>query len=488
MDAGRLCPIVVDPVYPGDTIQLSTHMLCRLSTPIKPLMANQWVDVHWFFAPNRILFDDWEKLQGAQDNPGDSINFILPTIEIEGGGMVNNYQTVADYMGIPPEAVDKVVQSLPFRMYNMTWNQHYRDQNINDSIFSDTGTGPDFESNFPLQYRAKQPDMFTKALGSPQKGPDVTFPLAGIVPIIPAGDATPTFRDGPGAATDNVMYNESSGNNTWDVATASTQIMEWDDPKLEGELDTGTNVKLSVMREAFTLQHILELDQRVGTRYTEQLLGRWGIVSSDQSLQRVQYIGGGSTPMNIIPVQNTSNASSGNVGELSSYALAEGSNASLTFSAEEHGILMAICSIRTEQVYQHGIDRFWSYSSRYDFMMPELTGLGEQAILNEELYCDGSAADKLTFGFTARYDELRYNHSKVMGVMRSSHPLTLDVYHLAQYMLSLPTLSPDFIREDPPVGRITEVASQPHYQCDMWINWRQTRVLPSHGVPGIGRL
>lgn len=499
IDAGLLYPFHVDEVLPGDTFQVKAAMFGRLATPLQAFMDNLYLDTFWFFVPHRLVWDNWEKFQGQQVDPDDSIDFTIPQLVV-GGGSTSGANKLADYFGIPTQAISESVSALPFRAYNKIYNDHFRDQNLQVSVREDTGDAASTEGFHLLKKRGKRKDYITGGLPWPQKGDAVLLPIGDSAPvtmtddaIIGIGDKIPRFTGG-GLVDDSLRMTGSSPNVNWEFSATSADDAEWGVTQLgitdstgTADLSAATGIPLADFRQAIAIQHVLELDARTGTRYVESLLGRWGVTSPDFRLQRAEYLGGGSQNISVIPVPVTSDAEGGLVGDTGAYGVSAGQNG-FTHSFTEHGTLIGLVSIRADLMYYQGLHRMWSRLTRYDFAEPELCHLSEQAVLNKEVYVSNDANDDLVFAYQERFSEYKYGNSMCTGIMRPNHPQSLDIWHLAQVFATLPVLDDTFISENPPIDRVIAVPSEPHFKLDAFISNQCTRVMPVFNTPGLDRL
>ena len=492
-DADYLIPVFVDDVVPGDTFNCKMNFFARLATPLYPIMDNLYLDSFFFFVPYRLIWDNWEKMHGAQDNPADSIDFTVPAIDVDTASTGHTLGSIYDYMALPHVGDVATINFseinvLPFRAYNLIWKEWFRDENLQDSVTVDTDNGPDTEEQYTLLKRGKRHDYFTSCLPWPQKGDAVDLPVGGMAPLEGIAVSTQTASSSSGT-----VY-ETMGSTSYPWYQSSTVFRaEYPDssdlPEFWANLDLATGGTVNDLRLAFQTQRLLERDARSGTRYNELILAHFGVTVPDFRVQRPEFLGGGSTPININPVAQTSGqptpAADDKLGQLAAIGSASGQHG-FTKSFVEHGVIIGLVNVRGDITYSQGLDRYWSKSTRYDFYYPVLAQIGEQTVLNSEIYYQNAAADDTVFGYQERYSEYRYKPSKVTSLFRPNAAGTLAAWHLSEDFTSLPTLGDTFIQSNvgTPLDRAIAVPAEPHIIFDSYFNLQCARPMPLFGVPG----
>jgi hypothetical protein len=480
-DANYLIPVLVDEVLPGDTFKLETTNFCRLATPIKPSMDNLFLDVHYFFVPNRLVWDNWERFMGAQDNPGDSTDYLVPTITQAYTSETDHLNTIWDYMGSPFPGDGKSVKlnELPLRAYNLIWNEWFRDQNLQDSAEVPKGDAAGTVV-FTLLKRGKRHDYFTSALPFPQKGEPVGLSLSGDAPVVYKDDDDGTERTINRVFTGGTNDIERIQVNPDYPADANILVSQ------AALLDNVTAVTINQLRQAFQLQKFLERDARSGTRYIEVIKSHFGVTNPDFRLQRPEFLGSTHEDLRFttIPQSTQTLTDTTPQGNLAAMATASGKQHVFNKSFTEHGYIIGLASVYADLTYQQGLNRMWWRQTRVDYYWPVFAHLGEQEIFNGEIYYQGDAIDNALFGYQERYAEYRYHPNRISGEFRSTASTSLDVWHYAEEFANLPTLSSQFIENNAPVKRNSAIPSEPDIIADFYFKMDCVRPMPMFGTPG----
>lgn len=503
---GQLIPYFVDEVIPGDTFTLNPVEFCRLATPVVPFMDNIYVESFFFFVPSRLVYDKWVNLCGEQENPEDSTDYLVPTVSLS-GDMTNK---IPDYMGIAcaSGSFNNIsVNCLPFRAYWLIWNEWFRDENLQKSVKvskgeTNTVLEPMGQSTANPNYglpsgisnwydpapRGKRYDYFCGALPWPQKGEGVELPLGGNALVVASpllSHSVPTM--GTWLSTDSSELTNRIVRANITGSTIPVDVQPGDlSYGLVADMSSVSAATINSLRQAFMLQRYYEIDARGGTRYTEKLQAHFGVTNPDARLQRPEFLGSHSSMMNINPVTQTSSTDSTTPqGNLAAFGLNAQRYHAFTKSFSEFGYIIGLINVRADLTYQQGVNKMWLRSDVLDFYWPSFAHLGEQAIENIEIYCQGNDDDKKVFGYQERYAEYRYKPSLITGQFRSTYKEPLDIWHLSQKFSSLPTLSDEFIQDHPPISRVVAVPSYPHFLLDVKFNLKCIRPMPMFGIPGM---
>ena len=518
MNEGDLVPIYVDEVLPADTFKINLNALVRMATPLYPVMDNANIDFYFFFVPARLLWNHFQNLMGQNDSTfwAETVEYTTPQTTAPENGW--NVGTIADYMGIPTGVKGLKVNSMPFRAYAKIWNEWFRDENLQQPVTqskddtttagSNTGTAlTDAEAGgLPLKV-CKYKDYFTSCLPSPQKSAEpVAIPLTGNAPIRAFKDTDLTERYFNESGTANLTYqtasNATNGSRTTigealiitkDQETLKMRAMKNNanarEVAMGADLSNVTGATINELRQAIAVQHIFERDARTGTRYKEILKGAWGVTSPDARLDRSEYIGGYRLPININQViQTSSTDSTSPQGNTAAYSMTTMSRNMCTYSATEHGYVLGLAAIRVDHSYQQGLPRMWTRTTRFSYYDPMLANLGEQAVLNQEIYAQGTAKDTEVFGYQEAWADYRYRTNMVTSEMRSTYAQTLDAWHYADKYDALPTLSNTWIKEGTEnIDRTLAVQSSNSHQfiCNFYFDQSWTRPMPVYSVPGL---
>lgn len=504
-NVGEIIPFYVDEVLPGDTFKVKTSKVVRLQTMLTPMMDNVYLDTYFFFVPNRLTWIHWKQFNGENTESAwlPETKYEVPQITAPSGGW--NVGTIADYFGIPTGVANLTVNALPFRAYALIMNEWFRDENLSDPLNIslddatvqgvNTGTFVTDVAKGGKPYTAsKYHDYFTSALPAPQKGPDVTIPVStgANLPVRTLESSIPDHGNIPlhsafsyggskevrANANNNALYVSASGNkfvpdNLWAIN--------------DGSVSAAT---INQLRMAFQIQKLYERDARGGSRYIEILKSHFGVTSPDARLQRPEYLGGNRVPLHVNQIVQQSATAEGSTpqGNPVGLSLTTDSHNDFVKSFTEHGFVIGVMVARYDHTYQQGIERMWSRKDRFDYYWPVFANIGEQAILNKEIYAQGTEKDNEVFGYQEAWADYRYKPNRVTGEMRSSYSKSLDVWHLADDYNSLPSLSDSWIREDKSnVDRVLAVTSAVSNQlfCDVYVQNKTTRPMPLYSIPGL---
>lgn len=518
-NVGQIIPFYVDEVLPGDTFDVKTSKVVRFQTLITPMMDNVYLDTYYFFVPNRLTWEHWREFCGENTQSAwiPSVEYSVPQLTAPSGGW--QIGTLADYFGIPTGVGNLSVNALPFRAYALIMNEWFRDENLTDPLDIPVGdaavagvnTGEYItdvaKGGLPF-VASKYHDYFTSCLPAPQKGPDVTISVTpggiGSLPVRtshvlqdpndwPGGRYPAAFLSGTSPGTEGIGSSGGTVAATQWSADSQSQFLpvnlyaEW-----PSSGDTSLPVtSINQLRLAFQVQKFYEKQARGGTRYIEILKSHFGVTSPDARLQRPEYLGGNRIPININQVLQQSGTLSGEgtpQGTVTGQSLTTDVHSDFRKSFVEHGFIIGVMVARYDHTYQQGIERFWSRQDKFDYYWPVFANIGEQAVLNKEIYAQGNAEDDEVFGYQEAWADYRYKPSRVSGEMRSSATQSLDVWHLGDDYSALPALSDSWIREDPAtVDRVLAVSSGVSNQlfCDIYVRNRATRPMPLYSIPGL---
>lgn len=535
-NSGKLIPVFVDEVLPGDTTRMSVNYFARLATPIKPIMDNIYLDWFFFFVPNRLVWEHWQNFCFEQEDPDDSTDYVIPTVSATGNSENAYIGSLWDYFGLPVNTSGNLsgISALPFRGVYLIWNEWFRDENLQKSVKIQKGdtnevlnsarssdqpswvftSGTSIVPGLACPPRGKRHDYFTSSLPWTQKGPGVSIGLAGTATLVDPSPVTGYFvaqaNTDLGAAQlgeDGGVYGVFTGSGTLEYQSGGHSVAiaghavnglkktsvtaepgsSWLSNKAYADLDSSSVFTINSLRTAFQMQKFYERLARGGSRYTEVLRSFFGVVSPDARLQRPEFLGSFTKMVNVNPIAQTSATDDTSPqGNLSAYGVTAAKFHGFTKSFVEHGYIFGFVCARADLTYQQGINKMWLRSTVYDFYWPTFAHLGEQAIELREIYAQGTEADTTVFGYQERYAEYRYKPSQITGKFRSSVTGgSLDKWHLSQFFKNAPTLNEEFIVENPPIDRIIAVPSEPEFLLDIGFRYTTVRPMPMFGTPGL---
>lgn len=534
-NSGKLIPVFVDEILPGDTTRMSVNYFARLATPIKPIMDNIYLDWFFFFVPNRLVWEHWQNFCFEQEDPDDSTDYVIPTVTATGNSDNVYVGSLWDYFGLPVNTSGNLsgISALPFRGVYLIYNEWFRDENLQKSVKIQKGdanevlnsaraseqpawvftSGSNIVPGLACPPRGKRHDYFTSALPWTQKGPGVSIGLAGTATLVDPSPVSGYFvqqsnnmlgaaqlAEGGGVHSVYTGSGSLSYQGGYDVSIAGHAIKDsgmatvtaqpgssWLSKSAYADLDSSSVFTINSLRTAFQMQKFYERLARGGSRYTEVLRSFFGVVSPDARLQRPEFLGSFTKMVNVNPIAQTSATDDTSPqGNLSAYGVTAAKFHGFTKSFVEHGYIFGFVCARADLTYQQGINKMWLRSTVYDFYWPTFAHLGEQAVELREIYAQGSEADTTVFGYQERYSEYRYKPSQITGKFRSSVVNgSLDKWHLSQFFKNAPTLNEEFIVENPPIGRIIAVPNEPEFLLDIGFRYTTVRPMPMFGTPGL---
>lgn len=528
-DSGKLIPFYVDEVLPGDTFNVDTSAIIRMTTPKYPVMDDAFIDFYYFYCPNRILWDNFKHFMGeVEETPWTpKKNYAVPQIKIKGteAKPLPDEKSVLDYMGVPTKIKKGFsINALPVRAYVKIWNEFFRDENVDnaatlktddasvDYTFGDENWVQAAEDNaykggnlLPVN---KFHDYFTSCLPQPQRGPEVTLPMTGNAPIR-LGNINGEYQDYAGIV-EMVLSEKSTSNKPGSLiygnsigTSGAKKAMEFTGKeRTTGEVGTGgwmyadlasvSAATVNDLRKTIAVQQYYEALARGGSRYREQVQALWDVVISDKTVQVPEYLGGGRYHVNVNQIVQTSGQQTNNdtpIGETGAMSVTPINESSFTKSFEEHGFVIGVCCVRHNRSYQQGLERFWSRTDRLDYYVPQFANLGEQPVKKKEIMLTGDATDEETFGYQEAWADYRMKPNRVSGKMRSNATGTLDFWHYADNYLKVPTLSQDWMEEGKAeIARTLIVQNEPQFFGAIRVANKTTRRMPLYSVPGLYKL
>lgn len=523
-NAGELIPFYVDEVLPGDTFRVHTSAIIRQTTPKYPVMDDAYIDMYYFYVPNRIVWDDFKKFMGeAEDKPwAPSKEYAVPKIKIKSSGTTKLPEegTILDYMGIPTKCVSKNneldINTLPIRGYVKIWNEFFRDQNVDnpaslntDSINREYKTGGGTQETENTENKLafaenggfclpvnKMHDYFTSCLPYPQRGPEVALPIQGNAAVKLYKNIELTNEQNPADTIklyqNGEIYNTTETTGKKPAIVSSTTLQETKSAYLGTDLGSVTAATINELRNAIAVQHYYEAMARGGSRYREQVRSIYGVSISDKTVQVPEYLGGGRYHVNMNQIVQTSAANTETntpLGETGAVSITPINEASFTKSFEEHGFVIGVMCVRHDRSYQQGLERFWSRSDRLDYYVPQFANIGEQPVKKREIMATGTATDEETFGYQEAWAEYRYKPNRVSGKMRSNAEGTLDFWHYADDYNTVPTLSQEWMKEGKTeIARTLITQNEPQFFGAIRVENKTTRPMPLYSVPGLEKI
>lgn len=517
-DSGKLIPFYVDEVLPGDTFNIDTAAIIRMTTPKYPVMDDAFIDFYYFYCPNRILWKDFKQFMGEVESTPwmPTKEYSVPQIEIQGS--TNDPKphegSILDYMGIPTKVKNVFkVNALPIRAYTMIWNEFFRDENVdnaatwrnddNDVTYNDVDDEGNTEGILQRAITGgrclpvnKFHDYFTSCLPYPQRGPAVSLPMEGNAAVKlyenielteekAAADTIKLYQNGE-------IYNTTETTGKRPAIVASSGIAGAETAYIGTDLGSITAATINDLRKAVAVQQYYEALARGGSRYREQVQALWNVVISDKTVQIPEYLGGGRYHVNVNQIVQTS-GQQGNtdtpIGETGAMSVTPINESSFTKSFEEHGFVIGVCCVRHNHSYQQGLERFWSRTDRLDYYVPQFANLGEQPVKKKEIMLTGTATDEETFGYQEAWADYRMKPNRVSGLMRSNATGTLDFWHYADNYSTVPTLSQEWMAEGKAeIGRTLIVQNEPQFFGAIRVANKTTRRMPLYSVPGLYKL
>lgn len=521
-DSGKLIPFYVDEVLPGDTFNVDTAAIIRMSTPKYPVMDDAFIDFYYFYCPNRILWDNFKRFMGeVEETPWiPTKEYKVPQIKIEGkeNQRLPAEGSILDYMGVPTKVgAPFSINALPIRAYVMIWNEFFRDQNVEnqavllkddkDTTYRDSNDNENIETMLKEAYTGgrclpvnKFHDYFTSCLPYPQRGPAVTLPMGGNAPVELFRDSNLTqeapldrdvYMNGTGEATPRIaQWPQTNGGKTVLIDGATTSGGTTNTGGYLGaNLSNITAATINDLRKAVAVQQYYEALARGGSRYREQVQALWNVTISDKTVQIPEYLGGGRYHVNINQIVQTTENDKSPLGETGAMSVTPINESSFTKSFEEHGFVIGVCCVRHNRSYQQGLERFWSREDRLDYYVPQFANLGEQPVKKKEIMLTGTATDEETFGYQEAWADYRMKPNRVSGLMRSNATGTLDFWHYADNYETVPTLSQEWMAEGKnEIARTIVVQSEPQFFGAIRVANKTTRRMPLYSVPGLYKL